>query len=65
MSVKQFRVRGEVNKRAFFEPLTFDKLIAASKEEHALEKIYADIGSRHRAKRHEITITSIEEQHEG
>ena len=65
MSVKQFRVRGEVNKRAFFEPLTFDKVVTASKQEHALEKVYADVGSRHRAKRHEITIHSIEEQAEG
>jgi len=65
VSVKQFRVKGEVNKRAFFEPLSFDKVVAASKEEHALEKVYADVGSRHRAKRHEITIISVEEQAEG
>jgi len=65
LSVKQFRIRGEVNKRTFFEPLTFNKLISASKEEQALEKVYADVGSRHRAKRHQITITSVEEQAEG
>jgi large subunit ribosomal protein LX len=65
LSVRQFRVRGEVNKRTFFEPLTFNKVVSASKEEHALEKVYADVGSRHRAKRREITIISVEEQAEG
>ena len=49
-------------KRHFFEPLTFDKLVPASKEEHALERIYAELGSRHRAKRYEIKITSISEE---
>lgn len=49
-------------KRRFFEPLTFDKLVAATKKDHALERIYAELGSRHRAKRHEITITSISEE---
>ena len=53
-------------KKHFFEPLTFNKLVAAAKEEHALERIYAELGSRHRAKRHEINVTSvtIEEQEE-
>jgi len=62
VSVKTFRVWGEVNKKTFFEPLTFDKVVAATKEEHALENVYADVGSRHRAKRHEITIHGVEEQ---
>jgi large subunit ribosomal protein LX len=64
VSVKRYRIKGEVNKHSFFEPLTFDKVIAAPKEEQALEKVYADVGSRHRAKRHEITIHSIEEEAE-
>lgn len=62
MSAKTFRVQGEIMKRRFFEPLTFDKLVAATKKDHALERIYAELGSRHRAKRHEITITSISEE---
>jgi len=61
VSVKRYRVKGEVNKHSFFEPLTFDKVVAASREDQALEKVYADVGSRHRAKRHEITIHSVEE----
>ena len=66
MSTKQYRIQGEIMKKRFFEPLTFDKVITATKEEHALERIYTELGSRHRAKRHEITITSIskEEQEE-
>jgi large subunit ribosomal protein LX len=62
LSAKTFRVQGEIMKRRFFEPLTFDKLVAATKKDHALERIYAELGSRHRAKRHEITITSISEE---
>lgn len=62
MSVKTFRVQGEIMKKHFFEPLTFDKLVAATKEDHALERIYAELGSRHRAKRHEITISSVSEE---
>ena len=62
MVVKYFRVKGEIKKKKFFEPLTFNKLIPASKKEHALEKIFAELGSRHRAKRYQITINSIEEE---
>lgn len=66
MSVKLYRIQGDIMKKHFFEPLTFNKLVSAAKEEHALERIYAELGSRHRAKRHEINITSvaIEEQEE-
>ncbi len=58
---KLFRVKGEINKAKFFEPMTFSKEIVAAKREHALERIYAEMGSRHRAKRHQITIHSVEE----
>lgn len=60
MTVKHYRVKGEIMKKKFFEPLTFNKLIAASKEEHAVEQILKEMGSRHRAKRHQITIQSVE-----
>ncbi len=62
MSVKIFRVKGEIMKKHFFEPLIFDKLVSATKEEHAVEKIYSEMGSRHRAKRHQISIQSVEEE---
>jgi len=66
MSVKLYRIQGEIMKKHFFEPLTFNKLVASAKEEHALERIYAELGSRHRAKRHQIKVTSvsIEDQEE-
>jgi ribosomal protein L20A (L18A) len=51
-------------KQRFFEPLTFNKLVSATKEEHALERIYTELGSRHRARRYEITVTSISEEQE-
>ena len=59
---KAYRVKGEIMKRRFFEPLTFNTLIVAVKEEHAIERIYAEMGSRHRAKRTEINIQSITEE---
>ncbi len=59
---KAYRIKGKIMKRHFFEPLTFNKLIAAAKEEHAVERIYAEMGSRHRAKRTEIKIQSITEE---
>lgn len=59
---KAYRVKGEIMKRHFFEPLTFNKLISAAKEEHAVERIYAEMGSRHRAKRTQIKIQSITEE---
>ena len=59
---KTYRIKGKIMKRHFFEPLTFNKLIAAAKEEHAVERIYAEMGSRHRAKRTEIKIQSITEE---
>ena len=64
MSVKVYRVKGEIMKKHFFEPLTFNLAVAAAKEEHALERVYAELGSRHRAKRYEITIESVSEEQE-
>ena len=64
MSVKVYRIQGEIMKKHFFEPLTFNTLISAAKEDHALERVYAELGSRHRAKRNEIKIASISEEKE-
>lgn len=58
---KIFKITGEIMKKHFFEPMTFSKEIVATKESHALERIYAEMGSRHRAKRFQIKIKSIEE----
>ncbi len=62
MMSKVFRIKGEIMKKHFFEPLTFNQLIKAAKEEHAVERIYAEMGSRHRAKRTEVKIESISEE---
>ena len=59
--VKVYRISGRIDKPGVFEPITFRKDIAAAKESHALEKIYAELGSRHRAKRFQIKILSVEE----
>jgi len=62
MSVpKVFKIHGEVMKKQFFEPMVFTKNVTAVEPEHALERVYAEIGSRHRAKRCQIAILSIEE----
>jgi large subunit ribosomal protein LX len=33
----------------------------AAKSEHAVEKVYTELGSKHRVKRFHIKITSVEE----
>ncbi len=59
---KAYRIRGEIMKKHFFEPLIFNSLIIAAKEEHAIERVYTELGSRHRAKRNQIDIQSITEE---
>ena len=58
--VKIFRISGRIDKAHLFEPIVFRKDIAASKRNHAIERIYAEMGSRHRAKRSQITILDVE-----
>lgn len=57
--VKIFRVEGEVRKPNW--RTEFTKEIRATKPEEALERIYTELGSRHRAKRFHIKITSVKE----
>ena len=57
--MKVFKVTGEINKPRLNTP--FAKEVIADKAEHAVEKIYAKIGSRHRVSRHHIKIISSEE----
>jgi large subunit ribosomal protein LX len=57
--LKVFRVIGEIRKPNLKTP--FKKEIVALKAEHAVEKVYAEIGSKHRVKRFHIRITSVEE----
>ncbi len=57
--VKVFRVTGEITKPNL--RTTFRKEIAALKPENAKEKIYMELGSKHRAKRFQIRISKVEE----
>jgi large subunit ribosomal protein LX len=57
--IKIYRVIGKIIKPNF--KTTFQKEIRALKPEHALEEIYKLLGSKHRVKRFQIKIESIEE----
>lgn len=57
--MKVFRVTGEILKPNL--KTSFSKEIMAEKPEHAKEKVYCELGSKHRVKRFHIKITSVEE----
>ena len=57
--MKVFRVTGEIRKPKLATP--FAKEIVAEKPEHAIERVYAEIGSKHRVKRCFMKISAVEE----
>jgi ribosomal protein L20A (L18A) len=57
--LKKFKITGEVKKGQTHIPFSVE--FNAIKEQHALDHLYADMGSRHRARRFEIKVTSIQE----
>lgn len=57
--VKLFRITGDLRKRG--ENLHFKKEIRALKKEDALASLYADMGSRHKARKFQIAIKTVEE----
>ena len=57
--MKVFRVTGEITKPNLATP--FKKEVLADKPEHAVEKVYAEIGSKHRVKRFHLQILKVEE----
>lgn len=59
VQVKVFRVRGEINKPNL--KTSFNKEVIAAKPEHAVEKVYAELGSKHRVKRFHIKIVGVDE----
>jgi len=61
VEVKTFRILGELRKSNLLFPIRFSKEVRALKVEHALEKVYSEMGSKHRAKRREIRILKVEE----
>jgi large subunit ribosomal protein LX len=59
VNVKVFKVTGEISKPNL--KTSFKKEVVAVKPEHAVEKVYAELGSKHRVKRFHIKIVSVEE----
>jgi len=57
--VKIFRITGEIKKPEWKS--SFRKDLRAVKQEDAIDKVYKELGSKHRVKRFQIKITSIEE----
>jgi large subunit ribosomal protein LX len=57
--VKVFRVSGQIAKPNW--KTSFEKEVRALKPEDAVETVYTDLGSKHRAKRFQIRIRTVEE----
>ncbi len=59
IKLKVFKVTGEIRKPKL--NTQFQKEVLAAKPEHAVEKVYAEIGSKHRVKRFYMKIVKVEE----
>jgi large subunit ribosomal protein LX len=59
IDVKTFRITGEVKKPRTVIP--FALVMRATKEQEAIERVYAEVGSRHKARRLEIRLKKVEE----
>jgi len=57
--VKVFRITGKIDKPNW--KTKFRKEVRALKPEDAVEKIFKELGSKHRAKRFQIKILKVEE----
>jgi len=57
--IKVFRVMGKIRKPNF--QTDFRKEVRALKPEDAVEKVYMLLGSKHRVKRFQMTISKVEE----
>lgn len=57
--VRVFQIKGDLRKKG--ENLPFHKEVRALKKEDAIQTLYAEMGSKHKARRFEIMIKSIEE----
>ena len=57
--VKVFRVSGKIRKPNF--QTEFRKEVRALKPEDAVEKVYMELGSKHRVKRFQLRISQVEE----
>ena len=59
MSSRIWIASGEYKKKR--KTFTFSRELLGEKESHVREKILSELGSRHRVKRREITITEVKE----
>ncbi len=61
--VKIFKISGKMllSHDRFPEWRKFTLYVRALKESHALEKVYSELGSRHKLKRYHIKIEKVEE----
>jgi large subunit ribosomal protein LX len=57
--IKIFRVTGKITKPNW--QTNFQKEIRALRQEEALDRVYKEIGSKHKAKRFQIKIVKVEE----
>jgi len=57
--IKIFRVTGKITKPNW--QTNFQKEIRALKQEEAVDRVYKEIGSKHKAKRFQIKILKVEE----
>jgi large subunit ribosomal protein LX len=57
--VKVFRVSGKIRKPNF--QTDFRKEVRAMNPENAVEKVYMELGSKHRVKRFQMRISNVEE----
>ena len=57
--MKKFKITGEVRKARLRIPFSVE--YAAMSQEHAMQRLYAEMGSRHRARRFEIKVMEIRE----
>ncbi len=58
--VKTFMIKGELRKKGEAHP--FKKELRALKKEDALQQLYADMGSRHKARKFEVNIIEVTER---
>jgi len=57
--VKKFKITGEIRKGKTSIPFSVE--YPGMKQEHALQRLYAEMGSRHRARKFEINVAKIEQ----
>jgi len=60
--VKKFKITGEIKKGLTKVPFSVE--FNALKKEHALQRLYAEMGSKHRARQFEIKIKDVQESKE-